>query len=208
MGAPNITLVPNRKSEALLLTAQRSRALMTRRVPDFISQLQRRTAEAAIGPSALRNQGAPGVIAAARTVLTGIDLRVLGRTRKATFSAFLDRATTAVLSKFPDGAAESWGGARKSVNLFLRDVVYNRDLAEFYRLRKIRAWLEVPLDKNVAQGLRDEPEGSGLPKWGRIKRLTPKRSRELQAVAALVAARKRLARVDLDVYYWRPKSEG
>ena len=180
---------------------------MIHRRADFIAWLQRRTAEAAIGASALRNQGAPGVIAAARISLAEIDLRAFGRASKAKFLALLDRSTSGVLASFPQGAEESWGGARKAVNLFLRDAVYNKDLSDFYKLDRIRWWLEVPLDKHVAAGLLGETEGRGLPKWGQIKRLTPERSREFQAAAALVAARKRLARVDLDVYYWRPRDE-
>ena len=88
--------------------------------------------------------------------------------------------------------------------MFLRDVIYNKDLCEYYDLSRIRKWLEIPLDSHVANALKKEPEGVNLPKWCTIKRLTPEISREFQTVATRVAQRKRIARVDLDIYYWLP----
>ncbi|MBU1308640.1 MAG: hypothetical protein KKE30_03790, partial [Gammaproteobacteria bacterium] len=108
-----------------------------------------------------------------------------------------------IYNQFPTNA-KSWGAARKALNLFLRDVTYNKDLCEYYDLSRIRKWLEIPLDSHVANALKKEPEGVNLPKWCTIKRLTPEISREFQTVATRVAQRKRIARVDLDIYYWLP----
>jgi hypothetical protein len=103
--------------------------------------------------------------------------------------------------------AKSWGAARKALNLFLRDAVYNHDLSHFYGLSKIRGWLEVPLDEDVGTSLCAEPEGKNLPKWLKIKTLQLLDSAQFQSIASAVATRKRMRRVDLDIYYWRPKDE-
>ena len=157
-----------------------------------------------MGSSSLRNQGAAGVLAAARDVSAGINLKLLSRATRPRFVLNLDAITTDMLSHFPS-TAQSWGAARKGLNLFLRDATYNKDLCNYYRLDRIRSWLEVPLDKDVANALINEPEGAHLPRWRQIKNLAPSTSREFQAVATEVAFRRRVARVDLDVYYWRPK---
>jgi hypothetical protein len=170
---------------------------------EFIHRLQERTAQAAFGPSSLRNQGAPGVIDAARRAAGRLDLAAFGSCRSSnTFLQSLDQATEAFRDKFPS-AGRSWGGARKGVNLFLRDAVYNADLAAHFDLARMRPWLEVPLDKDVATQLIAEREGFELPAWRTIKGLNCCVSAEFQRVASRVAQRKGVARVDLDVFYWR-----
>jgi hypothetical protein len=89
------------------------------------------------------------------------------------------------------------------VNLFLRDVLYNRFLCDHYRLAHVEPWLEVPLDGDVAEQLRRESEGVALSKWNGIKRVTPELSNEYQCAAARVAERKQTARVHLDLLWWR-----
>jgi len=170
----------------------------------FIIKLQRRVAQVAIGPSALRNQGAKDMIPVARAVAEEIDLAEFGRANATRFKTLLDESTHCTITRFPT-AAKNWGAARKAMNLFLRDALYNHELAAQYGLLKLRHWLELPLDKDAATGLKGEPEGVLLPKWDRIKNLTADLSREYQAVATEVAFRKRVARVDLDVFFWRPK---
>jgi hypothetical protein len=171
---------------------------------EFLSRLQTRTAEAAIGASALRNQGAKGVVKAAREELAKTKLKSFAQFGSGQFLSTLNRTTETVKNALPTGA-QNWGAARKAINLFLRDSVYNRDLSEMHGLKKIRRWLEVPLDRDVGSALRNEPEGKALPLWPGLKKLTPEVSGEFQAVATKVAKRKRVARVDLDVYFWRGK---
>ncbi len=171
---------------------------------DFLSRLQTRTAEAAIGASALRNQGAKGVVQAARDALSKTKLKDFAKFGGGHFHSALDRTTETVKTSLPVGA-QNWGAARKAINLFLRDAAYNRDLSEKHGLKATRRWLEVPLDSNVASALRKEPEGKTLPKWPGLKKLTAGVSGQFQSVAAKVAKRKRITRVDLDVYYWRSK---
>lgn len=170
----------------------------------FLENLRRRTAQAAIGPSALRNQGAPGVIAAARSAAANLDLSRYGKASAASIPTLLNEDTSALLALFPR-TAQSWGGARKGLNLFLRDATYNIDLSGEFGLAKVRAHLEVPLDKDVATALLSAPEGAALPKWRSIKTLEAGISARFQAVAADVARRLDVNRVDLDVFYWRQR---
>lgn len=139
----------------------------------------------------------------ARDHVKTIDLRCLAQAGHAGFVEILDRETKAMLGSFPSSAHVKWGSARKAINLFLRSVVYNRDLCEEYRLRRIRPWLEVPLDKDVAIRLKDQPEGVGLPKWPGVGKLSEETSAEYQNVSSIVSRRLRVSRVDLDVFYWR-----
>ena len=162
--------------------------------------IEKRLAETAVGASALRSQGAKGVIAAAREHLRSLNLKDF--TDADTFRQRLDVETDGMLARFPDGC-NSWGGARKALNLFLRDVLYNRYTAAAYDFNAVEPLMEVPLDHDVAQRLRKEPEGVDLPGWPRLIRLTPSVSDEYQDVALAVAERCGLCRVHIDLLYWR-----
>lgn len=178
---------------------------MTQLTPSasFLKKLLRRTAQAAIGPSALRNQGAPGVLAAARSGAEEIDLSRYGKkANREGILSFLDEDTNTMLARFPR-SAQSWGAARKGLNLFLRDASYNVDLSREFGLAAVRSHLEVPLDRHVGEALRHEPEGAELPRWRSIKTLQSTASAEYQKVALQVATRFGVARVDLDVFFWR-----
>lgn len=166
----------------------------------FIEKLIRRTAQAAIGQSSLRNQGSSGVILAAREAVAKINLGELGQLTEFSYHRYLDEATERLMASFPDGA-RNWGAARKALNLFLRDATYNVDLSERFRLDVIRPLLEVPLDKDVATGLR--LQCSDLPSWKTIKHLQPVTSSRYQSVASAVAQQYNVYRVDLDVFFWR-----
>lgn len=169
---------------------------------DFLRILRNRIAEAAVGPSALRNQGASGVIRAAREYFKGLDLRAFSVSKEGDFARKLDAATVHLRKRFPRGA-RSWGAARKAMNLFLRDALYNTILSQHYYLEKIEPWLEIPLDQYVAKGLHKDYRGDNLPRWPGIKNLTPGISMAFQQAAKLVAQEEGIARVHLDLFYWR-----
>jgi len=168
----------------------------------MIRLLRERTAEVAISPSTLRNQGAPRVVLAARRFLKELNLDSFRASTEPKFRDRLNTATNRLKHLFPR-KARNWGAARKAINIFLRDALYNHYLRSRYRLDRIEGWLEVPLDRNVAMGLCAEPEGVKLPRWKTIKELTSKPSRQYQAAADKVARRKRTQRVHLDLHYWR-----
>jgi len=170
---------------------------------ELLSRMQRHVAQLAANGSSLRNQGSPGVVPAAREFLEKIDLARFVAGDQAHFRAELDRATEDLRRQFPE-KARNWGAARKVLNLFLRDCLYHTYLAEAHGLRRLRKWLEVPLDSQVAEALHAASSPHGLPPWPRIKHLAPAQSAQYQEAALRVAEALEVARVDLDLWYWRP----
>lgn len=168
---------------------------------DFLRIMQRAVAVTAIGPSSLRNQGASGVIVAARDFLSVLDLSLfdIGINRK--FLLQLDRTTNRLILSLPKNA-QNWGAARKAVNLFLRDAFYNTYLASKYKLPRIESSLEIPLDSAVAKDLKKLDKFGEIPAWPGLKRLTPTISSQFQSFAEKIARKRGLARVHLDIYLW------
>ena len=174
---------------------------------DLADRLQVRTALLAIGRSTLRNQGASGLISAARRYLRELDFRDFAVTTREQFDAVLERRTKLLMKRFPPQASENWGAARKALNIFLRDAYYCYPLSVGHGLSRLEPWLEVPLDSNVYEGLTKDLNGSrSLPDWPGIKHLTPEVSAKLQAAAETIASRLKTHRVHLDVRYWRKRA--
>ncbi len=178
---------------------------------DFIEHVQRQVSELAVGASALRNQGGSGLIKAAREHFKGTDLDCFGSVlNSAAFAKLLDSHTEALQKKFPSGA-QHWGAARKAMNLFIRDACYNRFLCSEYGLGRIERWLEVPLDKDVATRLLNDlskgayvmPNGFTKPNWSKIKDLKKGDSDLFQSMAQVHADGLAIARVHVDLLYWR-----
>jgi hypothetical protein len=85
------------------------------------------------------------------------------------------------------------------LNLYLRDVLYNRYLSRHFGFRKIEKWLEVPLDSYAAKAIRQGYGAKELPPWKGIKYLTPEASHVYQNAATWLASGSGFARVHLDV---------
>lgn len=181
---------------------------------EFFQLLHRRLSQISVGSSAIRKQGASGLINTLRFYFeTEISLEEFVNVLpiENLFADFLNRHTTNVLARFPD-TAQSWGAARKGMNLFFREIVYSKffshrfslpdDFNEFNCLVK---YLEVPLDKEVAKGLKADTNEQ-LPNWLGIKRLTPLISEQYQHQATIIATQENIARVNLDLKYWRRSS--
>lgn len=164
--------------------------------------LQRRVAQTAVTSSSARNMGPGGTIGGARSFFGALDLRRLRVSSEHTFRSILNQITrecqSAVQCRRPP-----WGAARKWTNIFLRDVIYNLDLREKYRLAGLIQWLELPLDGHVAFALSDEIGGECLNEWESVISLDWRMSRRYQKFAAEVAARNGIHRIDLDLSYWR-----
>ena len=167
---------------------------------DFIDTLRRRIAVTAVGPSALRGQG-KGVLSAAQCYLSRINLSQLPSSSQKEFLRWLDVQTAALLRQLPV-SEKPWGAARKAINLFLRDLLYNRYLCQHFVMQRLEPWLEIPLDRTVATGLRREAAREQLPFWPGLKHLRPNVSKRFQDFASELAKRKCLDRVHLDVYLW------
>lgn len=174
---------------------------------DFIRDVQRFTAISAVGVSALRRQGV-GVIGHIQRYLGTLDLSGLDACLNQTdFGAWLDRTTTETMDG-EDGPEVRWGAARKALNLFLRDALYNKYLAGRYDLDHVEHWLEVPLDSIVAQHLKRDAGRGRLPVWPGLKHLTKQQSDQFQNHAAVLAHRNGVARVHLDIGTWLNGRDG
>jgi hypothetical protein len=171
---------------------------------DFAKALQERIAWLAIGRSTLRKQGAPGMVAVARRFLARLPLCDFTPGKRTDFDETLNRHTARLMRKFPEPANKNWGAARKSLNIFLRDVFYSQLLRARYGLSRIEPWLELPLDSYAYAGLCND--GDLCTDWPGVKHLTCDINAHLQNIAAQVASRFDTFRVHLDLRYWRPWS--
>jgi hypothetical protein len=166
----------------------------------FIPTVQRKVATSAIGPSTLRGQGA-GVLGASQQFLSKLSLARVPKSSEHRFRCWLDRQTDALLDKLPiDG--RPWGAARKAINLFLRDVLYNQYLTRRFAFGQIERWLEIPLDSAVARGLKAHAGPGALPHWPGLKHLDGTVSEEFQTFACAHAHTLGIERVHLDMYLW------
>lgn len=179
---------------------------------EFIDKIHKRISIVCIGASALRNQGAPGIVEVARNYFSNISLdeyfESLSNSDK--FNVFLDSHTNKLVEKFPDNG-KSWGAARKGLNLFFRELVYNKFITDYYNFpinirdfNEIIKNLEVPLDLDVATGIYID-SNFVLSKWESIKKLNIEMSKLYQKEALKIAKSKNIARVHLDLFYWREK---
>ena len=184
-----------RPSAATVIVSKRST------VQNLIDAIHVKVAISAIGASALRGQGAAGVVAAARDYLGNMRLGEFCVSRESQFRNRLDADTEKLLRAFPS-KGRSWGAARKALNLFLRDAFYNAYLRKHFGLADAEYWYELPLDSAVARGLRRLAAKRSLPPWDGLKRLKPHQSQAYQEFAATVARERGIARVHLDAYLW------
>lgn len=194
----------------------------------LLQKMQDRLAEISVSGSTLRNQGAARMVATAREFLKQIDLQAFKEciADKQSFNQFLDNRTEDLVTEFKKlegfkpNEGKGFGAARKSLNLFFREVVYNTFLAERLNLpmnlehyNQAIQFLEIPLDKDAADGIYEKCklykiEAKGLPeKWPRIIHLTPEISKTFQEAALEIAKKEKTARVHLDLIFWRLNAE-
>lgn len=175
-------------------------------MPPDIQDYQKRLANTTIGATTLRKQGAAGVVAAARTFLRAMDLDAMGSLPTAdAFAEHLNHQTDDLMKVLP-AAGSSFGAARKAINLFLGETYYHRVVCQEFGLERIAPWLEVPLDRMVAEYLHKEAKARSvvLPTWSGIKWLTPEKSQRYQDFAALHAAGRGEGwlRIHVDLVAW------
>lgn len=174
--------------------------------PDFLKLIQRYVADVGITGSALRNQGAPGVVDAARRFLVDLDLSPLVGFNPPDYRAWLDSTTQDLLRALPHGA-QNWGAARKALNIFMAHAFLNRELCPAYGLLALADVLETPLNDQAAKALRKLAGEGKLPKWPSIRNLTPEISDQYQAFAAEEAKRRGIPRACMDTILWRPEHQ-
>lgn len=169
---------------------------------EFNKLLQKHLAEVSITNSALRNQGAKGLVSTARQFCSKLRIRKFNVYSQEKFNRVLNRDTRSLMSKFPTGAKNNWGAARKSLNLFLREVLYNNFLSRHFNTNVIN-FLEVPLDKQVAQAIKKNYKKKIFPSNFSIKSLQKEMSDEYQKTAKKIASELGIPRIHLDLIYWR-----
>jgi len=177
-----------------------------RKDDEFYHDMQRYIAVTTIGPSALRNQGSKGVVKAAQRHLAAVDLGVFRVEDEAAFHRTLDQETERLRRALPR-EAQNWGAARKALNLFLRDICYNRFLCKRHKLAQTEEWMEIPLDSLIAASLKRKGKRGHLPPWPGLNGLTPKLSFKFQAFAKQVALAQGISRVHLDMRLWTEERE-
>ena len=173
---------------------------------DLMAIIQKFEAVSAVGTSAVRGQPKGTVDAIRKFLGEDVILAKVPRRSQVLFGKWLNTQTRRLQRRLPN-RRRPWGVARKTLNLFLRACFYNRFLCKTYRLKRVGPWLEVALDRFVAQGLerhaKNHGEGGSLPKWPGLGGLTAADSRAYQQYALKYAESLRLpARVFLDNYLW------
>ena len=177
---------------------------------ELIEHLINHTSNLAISSSTLRNQGAKGIITAARKFLREMKLQEMTEAFNTMhYATFLDKETNkliAIFSKlYDDKSFRNFGAARKSINIFARDVFYNKIFIEHYKInqgRKHYSQLELPLDSYTTKGiLKSHPDLKSH--WNGIKYLTPDDNIILQTAATKIADSKKINRIELDIIWWR-----
>lgn len=153
------------------------------------------------GVGVVRKMGPKGYLDNIREFLKKIDLADVSKLDASQFPDVLNDLTEKLCRHMPRDA-RYWGVARKCLNLFFRDALYNFYLREKYDLAKFEKYLEIPLDSNSGSKLW-EIDKKGLPRWRTVIGLRPEVSAKFQKVAATVARGKGTERVHLDVVYWR-----
>ena len=149
---------------------------------------------------------AGGTTAAARGYLGSMELAPFATGKRDIFLQALDSGTEALREAVRARAQNSsseWGYARKGLNIFLRDCLYNFYLRDAYGLGVAENLPEVPLDSIVAKRLeRQEDAGAALPGWTTIKALDPATSARYQSAARSYGDARNQARVHLDADWW------
>ena len=178
---------------------------------DFIKLVQYKVAVSSISINSVRSYG-KGVLKIIHDFLQNLNLKEIPKSKE-DFVVWLDKTTDELCSKLNKYSqlnkykTKFWGLARKALNLFLRDVFYNRYLYEEFNLARLEYWLEIPLDSVVAKRLHEKSQflGKNLPKWTSLKELSPETNKRYQDFALILAQKFKIARVHLDLYLWLQK---
>lgn len=168
----------------------------------YLSEIQRRVANVTIGNTTLRNQGA-GSAKIARNYLSNLPLTKFSEISEAEqFNLLLDEFTNDLKAKLSN---QSWGAARKALNIFLFECCMNKYISNNYDLDKIFEFLEVPLDNPNGKRLKNEAKKLGIKlRWVNIKKLEREDNAKIQDYASILAKNEyNCPRAYLDVLFWR-----
>lgn len=178
----------------------------------LFKKLQRRLAQTTIGASPMRGQG-KGAVKKCRDYCEK-RIRVTGffgsLQDEKKFMNYLDRHTRKLSDELPRVHGQpNFGAARKALNLFFRELVYNKYFADAYGLsaslrnnHKEIKWLEIPLDSHVAGEIKKRYKKIPV-RWKSIKGLTRQENKIYQDHAQRIAIKEKVARIHLDMKFWR-----
>lgn len=174
---------------------------------------QKFIAKRALPSSAMRSQG-EGTLGEVREYCQDLDLGTFEVTSERLFLVELDQATEDLSGRL---CPKNWGAARKALNLFLRDVMYDACLPVHHKLEgSLLCWLELPLDSRSVRFIKSEGKAIAkqdgtcklpLAPKGKftIRDLVKPQSNQLQKYASVVASHKGYKRVELDEEAWGGK---
>ena len=116
------------------------------------------------------------------------------------FATWLDDQTVWLAKR----SAIEWGASRKALNLFLRDLRHDSQFGP--GLAVLAPELEIPLDSVTMKAIRQNkylmPDVRKKLSVTTIKGLTRSLSFSFQEAAKVVAKKRKVDRVDLDVLFW------
>ncbi|MCX5649294.1 MAG: hypothetical protein NTX40_09415 [Planctomycetota bacterium] len=178
---------------------------------EFLSAVQEFMAIQAVTVSTVRGLR-KGTLKKIHAYLGRLRLGRLVGMNGAEYVRWLD-AKTRDLQRKLRGRNKRWGLARKSMNLFMRQCLYNTYLSRRFRLARFQKQMEIPLDSRVARELGKDARKRKLklPPWPGLIGLDEdgETSRKFQDYAKDLAPRKGLpARVFLDNYLWLKYRKG
>jgi hypothetical protein len=150
------------------------------------------------GIGVIRRMAPPGTLSRVIRFLENLDLT--DTAKQSDYPAHLNDQTIRFMKALP-ATARHWGMARKCLNLFFRDSLYNFYLHKTYSLGRFESVMEIPLDSYVGRALRREDRS--LPQWRSVISLTEAESAKFQAAASKIATREGTFRVHLDLKYFR-----
>jgi hypothetical protein len=200
---------------------------------DSLGLLKRMLINSSVGTSAVRSQG-NGIAEPIREklkkeILFDEFFSTLKSDNPGLFKNYLNKLTNKIHGMSGESNNDKepgkveWGTARKCINMVLRSVVYNGFIWTEYELKKsdfgpdgIMNKLELPLDSHVVAGIKKDCRKYDIEfatkKYSTfsIVGLNKKDNHEslyYQSKALLIAARRQVCRIDLDLYYWRSQNE-
>lgn len=132
--------------------------------------------------------------------LRSLPLARFGTADETKYRRHLNAATQALASKLP--GPNTWGLARKLVNMFLRDCAYNAYLRSAYGLGRSEAFMEVPLDSFT---IKEIGRQAGLPPV-KLGMLSQEVSDQYQRAARDWAKQRKHRTVHLDAVVYGERS--
>ena len=180
-----------------------------------VDMIQRYVAETSVGPSTVRGY-VKNTQKICRALLAGIDLAELSEIEKPRFKSWLNKQTDALHIQLRrqgrrKKGIQTYGIARKVVNIYLHNVFYNCVLNRKYGLENLCDFLEVPIDSHVREWLLLIARNTRPPltidplitRADKIWRIDEKANTAYQDLANQVARQLNTKRVNLDAYFYR-----